>query len=39
MLGEHAAVYGNPVIAATVNLRTYVDVKIRNNLKFSATNN
>ncbi|PKP57887.1 MAG: mevalonate kinase [Candidatus Altiarchaeales archaeon HGW-Altiarchaeales-1] len=35
-LGEHAAVYGNPVIAATVNLRTYVDVKIRNDSKFSV---
>jgi len=36
LLGEHAAVYGNPVIAATVNLRTYVDVKIRNDSKFSV---
>jgi len=37
LLGEHAAVYGNPVIAATVNLRTYVDVKKRNDSKFSVT--
>jgi len=37
LLGEHAAVYGNPVIAATVNLRTYIDVKKRNDTKFSVT--
>lgn len=36
LLGEHAAVYGNPVIAATVNLRTYVDVKKRNDFNFSV---
>jgi len=34
MLGEHAAVYGNPVVAATVNLRTYIDVKKRNDSNF-----
>jgi len=27
LLGEHAAVFGNPVISATIDLRTYVDVK------------
>ncbi|NCN68500.1 MAG: mevalonate kinase [Candidatus Altiarchaeum hamiconexum] len=37
LLGEHAAVYGNPVIAATVNLRTYIDVRKRNDSKFSVT--
>ncbi len=37
LLGEHAAVYGNPVIAATVNLRTYVDVKKRSDTKFFIT--
>ncbi len=39
LLGEHAAVYGNPVIAATVNLRTYVEVKKRNDEKFYITEN
>lgn len=37
LLGEHAAVYGNPVIAATVDLRVFVDVKKRNDAKFSVT--
>lgn len=36
LLGEHAAVYGNPVIAATVNLRTYVDVRKKHDLNFSV---
>ncbi len=39
LLGEHAAVYGNPVIAATVNLRTYIDVKKRTDTKFFITEN
>jgi len=39
LLGEHAAVYGNPVIAATVNLRTYVEVKKRDDSKFYITEN
>ncbi|CEG11639.1 putative Mevalonate kinase [groundwater metagenome] len=39
LLGEHAAVYGNPVIAATINLRTYIDVKKRTDTKFFITEN
>jgi len=39
LLGEHAAVYGNPVLVATVNLRTYVTVSKRDDGKFTLNNN
>ncbi len=39
LLGEHAAVYGNPVLVATVNLRTYVTVSKRDDDKFTLNNN
>jgi len=39
LLGEHAAVYGNPVLVATVNLRTYVTVSKRDDNKFTLNNN
>ncbi len=38
LLGEHAAVYGNPVLVGTVDLRTYVTVNKRKDEKFSLSN-
>lgn len=38
LVGEHAAVYGNPVIVAAVDLRTYVQVNVREDELFTLTN-
>jgi len=38
LLGEHAAVYGKPVLVATVNLRTHVTVSKRDDGKFTLNN-
>lgn len=38
LLGEHAAVYGNPVLAAAVNLRTHVSVSQRRDESFVLNN-
>jgi mevalonate kinase len=38
MLGEHAAVYGNPVLVASVDLRTYAKVSWRTDENFVLTN-
>ncbi len=38
LLGEHASVYGNPVLVAAVNLRTYVTVRKRDDERFILNN-